>query len=191
MDIVLQRLPQPPTSLNLLEVGPGSGNICLSLLTERDNLRITALERSNLAAELCAENAEDLGLLGHRLKIVELKVDADTQWPDDNSSKFDMLISNPPYILRKDLMDLAPEISLYEDLRALDGGAEGLDVILDIVRLAERVLVPEGKIVLEVDPCHHAILPQHLIDLNLTFSITEVLKDFNGKDRFLVLSRTL
>jgi len=184
VEIVLQRLPNQQ-QLNILEVGPGSGNICLSLLKERSNTTVTALERSKLAADLVRENARDLGL-NERLNLLEMKVDEETQL----TGTFDALVSNPPYVLRKDLMALDPEISLYEDLRALDGGAEGLDVILNILKLAEKVLTPEGQVFLEVDPCHPMILPDRLSDQKLGFTIAEVLEDFNGKNRFLVLTRS-
>ena len=60
---------------------------------------------------------------------------------NDQEPFFDLMVSNPPYVLRKDLAAVAPEISLYEDLRALDGGADGLDVILPIIQLADKVPV--------------------------------------------------
>ncbi len=60
----------------------------------------------------------------------------------EEEEMFDLLVSNPPYVLRKDLQRAAPEILLYEDLRALDGGSDGLDVILPILNLADKVLPP-------------------------------------------------
>jgi hypothetical protein len=63
---------------------------------------------------------------------------------DNNNQLFDLVVSNPPYVLRKDLAAVAPEISLYEDLRALDGGADGLEVILPILQLADKVMLGIG-----------------------------------------------
>lgn len=88
-----------------------------------------------------------------RLKLLQLRVAEDNvdaaaallldPNPDDTTAPapqlFDLVVSNPPYVLRKDLASVAPEISLYEDLRALDGGADGLDVILPILQLADKV----------------------------------------------------
>ena len=89
------------------------------------------------------------------------------------------------------MSNLEPEISLYEDLRALDGGAQGLDVILDILKLANRVLEPGGLVYLEVDPCHPVILPDQLIKQSIPFKVLETIKDFTGKDRFMILGREL
>lgn len=183
VDIVLNNLPTKD-NVRILEIGPGSGNICLSLLTERDHVSVTALERSQVAADLTRENAKNLGL-DSRLDVVELRVDDDTQIPE----KFDLVVSNPPYILRKDLMNLEPEITLYEDLRALDGGAEGLDTILAILKVAGQVLPQGGEVFLEVDPCHSTILPDHLDTLPVKFVLKQVYKDYRDKDRFICLSK--
>ena len=79
---------------------------------------------------------------------------------------------------------------MYEDIGALNGGHFGLDVILDIVRLASKVLGVGGKLFLEVDPCHPLILSEKLLELPPPhFSVESVQKDFNDKDRFLVLVR--
>ena len=79
---------------------------------------------------------------------------------------------------------------MYEDIGALNGGHYGLDVILDIVRLASKVLAVGGKLFLEADPCHPLILPKKLSELPPPhFSVESVQKDFNDKDRFLVLVR--
>jgi len=182
VDIVLESLPVDKPC-RVLEVGPGSGNVCLSILHENPNTSVLALERSRMAAELVRENAAHLGL-DTRLTVVEERVDDQTVV---EANVFNAVVSNPPYILRKDLMNLAPEVSVYEDLRALDGGADGLDVIKPILRLASVGLVPEGKIFLEVDPCHPHLVPPLLPPFNLR--LDQVIKDFAGRDRFLVLSR--
>ena len=174
---VLSRL--PPTPCSLLEIGPGSGAICLSLLKVRPDIQITAVERSIAAAELSKHNAEKLGLQD-RLTIIQDKVET-----VQLEGSFDAVISNPPYVLRKDLANMEPEIHVYEDLRALDGGAEGMDVILQLLELAHQVLKNDKSafVALEVDPCHPHILPPKLEQ----FYASEVIKDFNGKERFMVL----
>jgi len=184
VQIVLDTLPFDK-SLRILEVGPGSGNICLSLLNENPNVTITALERSPIAAKLTRENAQILDL-DSRLTVLETRVDENTEV----DGVFDAIVSNPPYVLRKDLMNLDPEISLYEDLRALDGGAKGLDLVMPILKMASSVLPSGGLVFLEVDPCHPHLLPEHLDEVRYPLQISEVLQDFTGKDRFIVLIRT-
>jgi len=184
VELVLDHLRTSSKEFRILEIGPGSGNICLSLLKEHNNVRVTALERSKLAADLTKENAKMLGLES-RLNLLETKVENYT----DTTAKFDVIVSNPPYVLRKDLMALQPEICLYEDLRALDGGAEGLDTILSIIKVAEHCLDDGGRLFLEVDPCHPHILPPRLLEIGSTFHIARTIKDFRDKDRFVELCR--
>lgn len=71
--------------------------------------------------------------------MLQLRVEDETCLEDEGEAFFDLVVANPPYVLRKDLTALAPEICLYEDLRALDGGPQGLDVILPIIKLADKV----------------------------------------------------
>lgn len=187
VDLVLDCL-APNQPQHLLEVGPGSGAVSLALLAARPDLQVTAVERSVAAVQLCQENAERLGL-EDRLTLVSGRVGEDEVMDLLSDCVFHALVSNPPYVLRKDLMDLAPEISLFEDLRALDGGAEGLDVILPILDLAGKCLVDGGRVLLEVDPCHAHILPPKLANMDTEFRLDQVVKDFLDKDRFLILEK--
>lgn len=177
VDVVLDRLAPGPR--HLLEVGPGSGAVSLALLSARTDLTVTAVERTLAAVELTRHNAAVLGLQD-RLAVLHCRVEE-----VELTGSYDAVVSNPPYILRKDLSRLQPEIHVYEDLRALDGGPEGLDVILPILDLAAKLL--HGKetafVALEVDPCHPHILPDKLVE----FYAAETIKDFNDKDRFMVL----
>ena len=107
--------------LRILEVGCGSGAVCLSLLKEApaETIKVTAVDRSRLACGLTMENAI-LNDLWQNLTVLHAKVDEDgaminmaENGPEMSADpKFDMIVSNPPYVLRKDLMNLAPEISV-------------------------------------------------------------------------------
>jgi len=187
VDIIKDHLSSGHQS-SLLEIGPGTGAVSLSLVKECDNVsNITCVERSTAAVELTRDNANLLGL-SDRINVVPGRVGKDIEL--DLEDQYDLVFSNPPYILRKDLPKLSPQISLYEDLRALDGGAEGLDVIMDILELAAAKLSSGGLVILEVDPCHPYILPPKLEKLQHGFSVEKVIKDFAGKDRFMVIKKT-
>ena len=107
--------------LRILEVGCGSGAVCLSLLKEApaETIKVTAVDRSRLACGLTMENAI-FNDLWQNLTVLHAKVDEDgaminmaENGPETSADpKFDMIVSNPPYVLRKDLMNLAPEISV-------------------------------------------------------------------------------
>jgi len=190
VDLVLSSLPavENGKSIHLLEIGPGTGAVSLAILSARQDLKVTCVERSLAALELTRENAALLGL-GDRVTLVQGKVESDVK-VQGLREKYHLVFSNPPYILRKDLVSLAPEIFLYEDLRALDGGAEGLDVIIPLLELAGEKLESGGLVMLEVDPCHPHILPSKLDNLSAKFVVETLKKDMGGKDRFMVLKKT-
>ena len=191
VELVLDLLPQPARDLRLLEVGPGTGAVSLALLSETDRSTlpyITCIERAKAALELTRDNAALLGL-EDRIVLVPGRVGGEENL-EGLEDQYDLVFSNPPYILRKDLAKLAPQIALYEDLRALDGGADGLDVILSILELATTRLRPGGLVILEVDPCHPYILPEKLKDKNIQFTVEKTVQDFAGKDRFMVLKKS-
>jgi len=188
VDLVLSSLPPPSGEhIHLLEIGPGTGAVSLAILSVRQDVRITCVERSLAAFELTRDNAALLGL-EDRLQLVQGKVEPGVEF-SDLDDKYHMVFSNPPYILRKDLVSLAPEIFLYEDLRALDGGAEGLDVILPILELSGAKLDSGGLVMLEVDPCHPHLLPSKLDSLHSKFVVDRVKRDFRDKERFMVLRK--
>lgn len=186
--LVLDHMPDQE-SLKLMEVGPGTGAVSLAILKEAGSRvsSITCVERSKAALELTRDNAALLGM-DDKIVLVPGRVGED-EVLESLEETYDLIFSNPPYILRKDLAQLSPQIALYEDLRALDGGAEGLDVILSILDLATAKLRPEGCVILEVDPCHPYILPEKLEERNIKFHLEKTVKDFAGKDRFVVLRK--
>ena len=81
-------------------------------------------------------------------------------------------------------------LSRYEDLRAVDGGKHGLDVIEPLLMFASKCLKPNSCMFLEVDPCHAYLVPQMITELNAQkMSLSRIIKDFCGIDRFLVLCK--
>lgn len=105
--------------------------------------------------------------------------------------KLDLIVANPPYIPTKNLKTLPEEIILYEDLRALDGGKDGLDVIKIILAFSSRRLCLQGHLWLEVDPSHPVLiqeyLNEHKASLNLQF--VACYKDMFNKDRFVEIKK--
>ena len=177
-----------------MEIGCGSGAVALSLLREaHGGLRVTAVDQSQAACELTLENAVDNGL-EDRLEVVRAKLlqDGTFDRPIQEEIRLDLVVSNPPYVLRKDLARLQPEVTLYEDLRALDGGSDGLDVIRPILRLSSVRLRTGGRLYLEMDPCHFYLLPRALQEADdlANLRLVECRKDFADRHRFAILERT-
>lgn len=172
----------------ILEIGCGSGAISLALLHSLPQAECVAVDQSKHAVQLAEANAVRLGLR-ERLTVVLGKVTMAAR-PSLPHSSYDLVVSNPPYVLRRDLMDLQPEIMMYEDLRALDGGKDGLDVIKTVLHHAHHLLLPGRKLLLEVDSCHPYLLPAWLKKQNLDLKLQEVHQDFNKKERFMEFIKT-
>ncbi|XP_076064485.1 hemK methyltransferase 1 isoform X2 [Oratosquilla oratoria] len=185
VELAIQRLQGIEEDPWVLEIGCGSGAISLALLVSLPKMKCIAIDHSQHAIKLTKENAHSLGLQS-RLHLVEAKVTQEKFPPMPSEKKFDLIISNPPYVLRKDLLAVDPEIMLYEDLRALDGGKDGLDVIKPILLHSQHLMHKESTLLLEMDPCHQYLIPnwcQQQRDLSL--KVKEVHKDFTGRKRFI------
>ncbi|XP_052043341.1 MTRF1L release factor glutamine methyltransferase isoform X3 [Apodemus sylvaticus] len=153
--------------------------------------QVIAVDKEEAAVTLTHENAQRLRLQD-RIRIICLDVTSEgcctDLWP---WGPVDLVVSNPPYIFHKDMEQLAPEIRSYEDLVALDGGDEGMDIITHILTLAPRLLNASGSIFLEVDPRHPELVSSWLQghpDLHL--SLVGVREDFCGRPRFLHVQKS-
>lgn len=142
-----------------------------------------------MACKLTLENAVNLKL-NDRIKIFKHKLTDDSDLPEI-AGKLDLIVSNPPYVLTKDLKVLQDEISLYEDLRALDGGPDGLNVIKSILKISSKKLCLQGHLWLEVDPTHPPLIRDYLTvhadTLNLKWVASY--KDMFGKERFVEIMK--
>ncbi|XP_055985387.1 MTRF1L release factor glutamine methyltransferase isoform X1 [Sorex fumeus] len=175
----------------ILEVGCGSGAIALSLLSQLPQSRVIAVEKGEAAIRLTRENAERLRLQD-RIRIIPLDVTLEGCWMQLLPwGPLDLVVSNPPYVFHKDMEQLAPEIRSYEDLEALDGGEDGMDVIAHILALAPQLLKDSGSIFLEVDPRHPELVHSWLQTRpDLSLDLVAVRKDFCGRPRFLHIQRS-
>ncbi|XP_067854532.1 MTRF1L release factor glutamine methyltransferase isoform X1 [Heptranchias perlo] len=173
-----------------LEIGCGSGAIILSLLHFFKQSRAVAVDKSADAVTLTRENAERL-CVQHRLQESQLNIISDSQELARVCGSVDVIVSNPPYVFHEDMSGLMPEILRYEDHEALDGGADGMDVIRAILLFAPNVLRDHGKVFLEVDPRHPEMIQNWLQEwpsLRLIYRSTH--RDICGKQRFCILQRS-
>ena len=130
--------------LKILELGSGSGALIISLARAMPGHQYVAVDVSPDAAATTLENARCL----HCVPGVSV-VSGSWFTPFDVDVRFDLIVSNPPYIPTRDIEALAPEIRQYEPRLALDGGLDGLDCIREILSRAPAHLVPGGVILLE------------------------------------------
>lgn len=194
---VLKSKVEGQKSLKVVDVGTGTGCIALSLLAELPTAEVTGVDISSEALSLAKENAERLGF-GERFKTLESDLlscfvekgrdasrrrlrTAGTAVP--THLKFDIVVSNPPYIVSGVCGMLDRSVRDYEPKLALDGGAEGLDLIRPLVDQAARVLKPGGGLFLEIGYDQGAAVSQIL--KHAGFQRVEIKKDLAGIDRIV------
>lgn len=148
-----------------------------------------ALDQSKLACELTLENAKRLGL-SENLRIFRHKLTG--KLPAElEDYKFDMIVSNPPYVPSGQMASLEPEIKIYEDLRALDGGPDGLTVVKAILEIAGKHLKSSGVLWLEVDSSHPPLIKKYLeeMDPQVGLKYMSSYKDMFRKERFVEIMK--
>jgi len=127
----------------ILDVGTGSGCILLSILSELKSSKGIGLDVSQKAIRVAKANSEKLRLI-QRTKFFNRSVS------DIYNQKFDLIVSNPPYIRKKDLKNLDDDIKKFEPKLALDGGNDGLDVIKKVIYKSGSILKNKGMLALEI-----------------------------------------
>lgn len=132
-----------------LDIGTGSGAIGLALLDEGLVDRVLGLDVSAMALEQAVENRDAAGLASR----FEPRRCPPAIWPAlEPGERFDLVVSNPPYVRSDEIDGLAPEVRDHEPREALDGGPDGLDVVRTIAAGAARHLRPRGALFLEIAP---------------------------------------
>ena len=129
--------------INILDIGTGSGCILLSILKELSNSRGVGIDICPKAIRMAELNSMNFKLhLRAKFKAIPLE--------KLNVGKYDLIVSNPPYIPTKELKNLDKDISNYEPLRALDGGVDGLDLIKKVIYKSNHLLKKHGLLVIEI-----------------------------------------
>lgn len=129
--------------LRVLDIGTGTGALLLALLQELPNATGTGTDISAGAIAVARSNAERNGLAA-RCRFVTCHIADAVRGP------FDLIVSNPPYIPRAEIVALAPDVRDYDPHVALDGGTDGLDVYRAIAADAGRLLAPGGRLFVEL-----------------------------------------
>ena len=145
VEAALSKVSEAESTVRILDVGTGSGAIALSLASELPHADITATDLSSPALQIAAENADHLHMR-ERIRFL-----AGDLFEPVASERFDLVISNPPYVARDDAASLPPELS-HEPEMALFAGADGLEVIRRLVAEAGNHLSPGGWLLFELSP---------------------------------------
>ena len=163
--------------LNILDIGTGSGCILLSILMEKKNFYGTGVDISNKSLKICKINSQKLGLIT-RLKLFKSDID------NFNYGKYDLIISNPPYIKKFDLKCLERDILNFEPKRALDGGIKGLSEIRKVIEKSSELIKKKGFLILEIGFDQKKNVKKILNDKG--FYIKETVKDLANNDRCII-----
>lgn len=164
----------------VLDVGTGTGAIVLALASERPGHRFFALDASWRALMVAQKNAQKYGLQ-ERVHFVQ------TDWLQGITGKerhFDVIVSNPPYVRRAEIDELAVEVSQFEPRKALDGGPDGLDFVKRLVRGAPELMNRQAWLILEIGYDQSDDVVRE-IQATGKYGAIQVIKDYNGLDRIV------
>ena len=164
-------------SINILDIGTGSGCILISLLSELKNSFGHGLEVSKNAV-LTAQNNANIHGLRNKLKLHT------RSFTKFYGKKFDLIVSNPPYIEKFLMKNLKDDIKKFEPKIALEGGIDGLDVIKKVIYKAKEILKINGVLALEIGNKQHLKVSKILTKNN--FRITKYIKDYKDNIRCII-----
>ena len=166
--------------LNILDVGVGSGCILLSILKEKKNFYGTGIDVSKNCLNISKINAVNLEV-NSRVRFFKSNVDK------FNLGKYDLIVSNPPYINKNDLKYLERDVVNFEPRLALDGGLDGLSEIRKVIKKSSELIKKNGKFILEIgfDQKNKVI---KLLNKE-GFYINSALKDLADNDRCIICTK--
>lgn len=179
---VLDHCPDREAPLSVLDLGTGSGCILLAVLSEYPQAQGVGVDISPQAAALAAGNAVRCGLEARAAFMAANWMDALAM-----ETRFDLIMSNPPYIPSHDVTELMPEVRNHEPVRALDGGHDGLDAYRLLCAGLPSRLTPGGLGVFEIGIGQEASLRALAVENHL--EVVEVRADFEGIARAVVMRR--
>jgi len=165
-------------NLKILDLGTGSGAIAISLAREFCNAKIVAIDVSDQAIEVAKKNITEKNL-NSRIELKKTSI-------DNINDKFDLIVSNPPYLTKKELESISYEIKHFEPVVALDGGEDGLDFYREFAKKTPLIMNFKANLILEIgerqyDDCRE-------IFSNSSLKFKKKTQDLQKKDRIMVYS---
>lgn len=179
IEAALDGFPDRNAAIRVLDLGVGTGCLLLSVLSEFPNATGIGIDLSPRAAAVARRNARSLGLADRAAFCAG-------RWADSLATRFDLVLSNPPYIASGDIAGLAPEVSKFEPRLALDGGPDGLDSYRAIAAQLPDLLVSGGLAVLEIGWNQGESVSALMRDQGL--EISAIRRDLAGAQRCLALN---
>lgn len=167
--------------VSILDIGTGSGCIAVSLAKLLSVVEITATDISNEALEVAKQNA-----LLNNVEVNFIQSDL-FAYSALRTAHYDMIVSNPPYILTGAIDKLQPEVR-YEPRIALDGGEDGLDFYRRLIRQSPPYLKPAGFLIMEIGDKQKDVI-EKIFQKYDNFEIIDIVRDYNNIDRVIIVKR--
>ncbi len=176
IELVFKTFLDKNQKLKILEVGVGSGCLIITLLKAYKAAEATGVDISEKALKVCQKNSET-----HQVKNRLNLQQSDLFSALNHDEKFDLIISNPPYIPSQDIEDLEPEVRIHEPRNALDGGLDGLDFYKKIADQSGNFLKKNGKVIVEIgisqkDEITKIFTQKNSVLVDLGFDLSEVVR---------------
>jgi len=166
--------------LQVLDIGTGSGCILLSILKERSNFYGTGIDISKKSINVSKFNAKQLNLT-NRVKFFHSSVD------NFNNGKYDIIVSNPPYIEQLSLKYLEKDVVNFEPKLALSGGFDGFSKIRKVINKTSNLIKKNGKFILEIGFNQKNKVIKILKEEG--FYVNKAIKDYGNNDRCIISTK--
>ena len=166
--------------LQILDIGIGSGCILMSILKEKKNFIGTGIDISNKSLQISKVNGQKLRI-NNRLRLFKSNID------NFNTGKYDLIVSNPPYIKKSNLKCLEKDIG-FEPKQALDGGLDGLLEIRKVINKSSELIKRSGHFIIEIGFDQKNKVKKIL--RNKGFYIKKTVKDLSNHDRCIISIKT-
>jgi release factor glutamine methyltransferase len=166
-------------NLKILDIGVGSGNISLAILKNLPNSNVVAIDISEGALDIAHQNAE-INSLQNRVEFRLFDIMNDTL---NSLGKFDLIVSNPPYVSENDYESLEPELKIYEPKMALTDNSNGVSFYKHIIESSQLMFNKTGKLYFELGIDQAAQVQEYLEQNN--FTNIKITKDYSGIDRII------
>ena len=166
--------------INFLDIGFGTGCIMLSILKEKKDFQATGIDISDHALKVCKMNAYNLGVT-NRVRIFKSDIDK------FSLGKYDLIVSNPPYIKKMCLKYLEKDVFHFEPKIALDGGLDGTSEIRKVIKKSSELIKYGGKLILEIAYNQNKEVKEIL--RKNSFYINDVVKDLANNDRCIISTK--
>ena len=175
IEAVLENFTDINKNYKILDLGTGSGCLVLTLLKIYENANALAVDISEKALDVAKINAKNLSV--NNIKFLK------NNWNDEIEDKFDIIISNPPYIPKEEISTLEPEVKDFNPMLALDGGNDGLDCYKYLSKNLKRNLKENTILFLEIGKGQEDDIIKIFESEN--FKLKKIYKDLAGVNRIL------